>query len=340
MHDEAVQVANVLMKCFFHAEIIAVILALCCVHMPAEAAVIWVDGVTETSGWYDANKSGPDEPDGDNELCFAASAANLVAWWQERYELDSSVPKSIDDIWTTYKNAAAVDEGGDPVAAIQWWISGVYLPTKKEEISRSIYAEAEYSTLTSTTGYYYDQYKLNRWSTKYYIDNNNNEQYDEGIDEWTSYPDAISDFLYHHNEILKGELTISEGILSLVGMGCGVGLSLADTEDAEMGHAITLWGVDYDAESKDIQGLYLTDSDDVQYGDNEEGLFKVRTSLKDGKLFLEGYWGSSDSVYVSGIYGIDPSVSDGWGIPLVPEPASASLSLVALSLLSLRRRRC
>ena len=156
-----------------------------------------------------------------------------------------------------------------------------------------------FTLVTSTTGYYYDQYKLNRWSTEYYIDNNNNEQYDEGIDEWTSYPDAISDFLYHHNEILKGELTISEGILSLVGMGCGVGLSLADTEDAEMGHAITLWGVDYDAESKDILGLYLTDSDDVQYGDNEEGLFKVRTSLKDGKLFLEGYWGSSDSVYVS-----------------------------------------
>ena len=129
--------ANVLMKCFFHAEIFAVILALCCVHMPAEAAVIWVDGVTETSGWYDANKSGPDEPDGDNDLCFAASAANLVAWWQERYELDSSVPRSIDDIWTTYKNAAAVDEGGDPVAAIQWWISGVYLPTKKEEIKRN-----------------------------------------------------------------------------------------------------------------------------------------------------------------------------------------------------------
>ena len=94
---------------------------------PSQAAVttLWVDGVSRSGGWYDANKANPYEQDGDNALCYAASASNLIAWWQSKYTVPTGTPNTIDAIWARYKEGSNTDTTGDIGAAVQWWLTGV-----------------------------------------------------------------------------------------------------------------------------------------------------------------------------------------------------------------------
>ena len=45
--------------------------------------VVFVEGVTLTSGWYDVNKL--KRAGADINMCWAASASNIIQWWQDRY---------------------------------------------------------------------------------------------------------------------------------------------------------------------------------------------------------------------------------------------------------------
>ena len=47
-------------------------------------SVVFVEGVSREQGWYDVNKVGKGE-NGDINMCWAASAANIIEWWQDRY---------------------------------------------------------------------------------------------------------------------------------------------------------------------------------------------------------------------------------------------------------------
>ena len=93
---------------------------------------VWAQGVSQEGGWYDAQKKDPYNGDADDYMCYAACAANLIAWWQSSEygkNLSSSAPKDINDIWRTYVNNNQLwKDGGDPASALNWWISGVYAP--------------------------------------------------------------------------------------------------------------------------------------------------------------------------------------------------------------------
>ena len=134
--------------------------------------------------------------------------------------------------------------------------------------------------------------------------------------------------------------------------GAGVSVIL-QTEDG--GHAVTLWGADFNQEGNLI-GMWLTDSDDNQYGKHEDsGLFyaamgevsiTMQTDLSDGtkedKVYYQvttesGWYGQNTYLYNFAFF--DTSVSDTWGLQLVPEPSTATLGLLALVGLAGRRRR-
>lgn len=305
---------------------------------PSQAAVttLWVDGVSQSGGWYDANKANPYEADGDNNLCYAASASNLIAWWQSKYTVPTGTPNTIDAIWARYKEGSNTDTGGDTGGAVQWWLTGVYMPLTTEEEDRSMFGNYGSSSLTSFEGYYYDRYNLTIWGgynddTREYIYN------------------GVADFLcqnYRPNSSASYLSSIGSNMLELVGRGCGMGLSIAD-DAGSLAHAITLWGIEYDDETNAISKLWLTDSDDAQYSWlNQDGLFAVDVKETDGKLYIstpDSTWYTEDEkVYVDGIFAIDPAVSDTWGLApaaAVPEPATATLSLLALAALAARRRR-
>ena len=96
----------------------------------------WTEGVNETGGWYDANKIDNSDGDADDNMCYAASAANIIAWWQNGEivsgSLSSNAPKQLGDIWQTLidanDNEALWVEGGESLSAINWWVSGIYCP--------------------------------------------------------------------------------------------------------------------------------------------------------------------------------------------------------------------
>lgn len=305
---------------------------------PAQAAVttLWVDGVSQSGGWHDANKANPGAEDGDNALCYAASASNLIAWWQSKYTVPTGTPNTLDAIWARYKEGSNTDTGGDTGGAVQWWLTGVYIPTTDEEQERAIFGKSTSSTLDSFEGYYYDRYNLTMWG-------------DYNYDTW-EYIGGVYDFLcpdYRPSSEASYLSSIGSKMLELVGKGCGMGLSIADDAGAGLAHAITLWGIEYDDETNAISKLWLTDSDDAQYPwVGQDGLFAVEVNETNGKLYISTpnstWYTEEELVYVDGIFAIDPSVSDTWGLApaaAVPEPATATLSLLALAALAARRRR-
>ncbi len=321
---------------------------------------VWADGA-DNGGWYDANKIDNNDGDADDNMCYAASASNLIAWWQdsEYGKATAGTPTSIDAIWQRYVSAIKPEyytDGGDPGCAINWWISGVYAPTHKmgettsagvnewdrfyaDEISNDDYS----SPLTHFDGYYFDEYGLTR--------------------------DNLEDFITDVWNIGTSEQTATELSLQfyeILNEGGGISLSIANSEGLE--HAITLWGAEYD-EGKLVK-LWLTDSDDLWLTDSDDyaeeakvgeivvgsnRLFAVDVIIASDtegdtegdteaapagkqKIYFTGdrnYYG--DGTYIDAVFALDASVSAKW--TLVPEPTTATLSLLALAALAARRRR-
>jgi hypothetical protein len=277
---------------------------------------VWTTGVTESGGWYDVDKSTADKRD--DNMCYAASAANLVAWWQNGdygRELTSSAPTDIDDIWSTYlNNSRYPTSGGDPLAAVNWWISGIYVPTNEEESERSIFnqqsPDSTQITLIPFSGFYYDRYALNK--------------------------DALNEFLSYETSYTASYFG------DLLSEGAGISLFLK-SDQGGLQHAITLWGVDY-TEDGNLSKLWITDSDDA-----EHAICSIDVIADDtGKIYFDeenGDIGNYDwykyvgitGIHIYGVCAIHPQATESW--QLIPEPTTTTLSLFALTVLIADRRR-
>lgn len=299
----------------------------------ADTETLWVQGVTQDGGWYDVNKTFS----GDTNLCWAASASNLIAWWQQGYTVRAGIPNTEEAIWETFKSNVTKDAGGDTHAAIQWWLSGVYVPTTKEEQERSLFKQDTESVLPAFDGYYYYTNKNGYLCSKY-----GDEQGAGSIpgiyhfmcfDEYT--PEEIDGKKYI-TRAFEGDM-----LLRLIGEGCGFGLGISFA-GSYIGHAITLWGVEH--EEGVIKALWITDSDDRQ-----DALCRVETyTTGDGLLHLSttgdyAYSYTSSEITVDTLFAIKPAVANAWLVENyepVPEPATAMLILPGLVALAARRRRC
>lgn len=294
----------------------------------------WAHGVFEKEpgvmeGWYDINKKDNTTGAVYDNMCYVASAVNLITWWQNgEYgkKLTSSAPKALNQIWDTYVNAAAsVDpemwqDGGETLSAVNWWISGVYYPdtTKADELAR-YYEDSDVLgpeselllTLPHASGYYYDDYGLTQQDLGNFLQSN----------VWV-YGDAFDlDFA----EMLED--------------GVGITLNIESEGNPDSGHAITLWGASY--EDGELKSIWLTDSDDFGVS-TDPRLFEVEVELVEGEngeiekiLFAEGYY--AEGYHITSVHAMDATASANWR--LVPEPATATLSLLALAALAARRCR-
>ncbi len=280
--------------------------------MGTQAETVWTHGVSLDGGWYDANKTTEDDgveiwggnmeyPNDDtgegaktdDNMCYAASAANLLAWWQAQYKKEDGVPQGVDNIWKTFVDNSLKDSGGTMPAAVQWWLTGN--------------DNSSYTDLATTDGFY--------------------KSYTAGQELF----DTTKDNLFIS--------TIGATRLALVdALNGGKGVSLL-TKNLKNGggHALTLWGLEY--ENGVITKMWLTDSDD--YTMKPELLeVSMNPDSPDGAYtFVLG----TDTFLLEKAYTINPSVSDGWGMERVqnniPEPTSATLSLMAMAAFALRRRR-
>lgn len=302
----------------------ALFLAALAFLLPAQATEYWVPGTSRESGWYDVNKTFSQEfPD--SQMCWAASASNMLAWWQynnpEYNDLAAmDTPGSGQEIFDTFKTAYEND-GGIQAYGILWYLQGDtnedYLPPLTEE--------------GKEMGGYYGNAITQIYSER-----------------------PIRLGLY--NVRVADSASIVSGFLKdciVNGYSVGLGIYGKTIDGKDIAHAVTLWGIDYDEERQMIQKMYLTDSDDVQLGKDYElpQLFEaecrkleVEFSIKEGEEIKqimreelgisckrEGRTWYNDTMYVGAVNRLKTE--------LVPEPATATLGLVALAALCARRRR-
>ena len=109
-----------------------------------------------------------------------------------------------------------------------------------------------------------------------------------------------------------------------------------------LAHAITLWGVDY-AQDGSLEKLWITDSDDatralvsidVRAGDNGKIYFDENGDIGDYDWYQ--YIGIT-GIHIYGVSAIHTEATATWR--LVPEPTTATLSLLAMAAMAARRRR-
>lgn len=301
------------------------VLALCAYTAAAETH--WVYGVyqdgDEVYGWYDADKNGNKENGNyDRDLCWAAVSSNLINWWQDQYVTPNGVPTG-DAVWSTYRSYAK-NTMGTTQAGVEWWLTG------------NGGADLGLDLFNSTKGYY-RAYESD--SDSIYFDGKYVYHVGGYDSDWKMYTNTAHDLA----QTIYTALNTDTG---RVGIGLNIGSS-----PRGVGHGVTMWGAEF-SDDLTLTALYLTDSDDATvYSGGDMDLFKVNVSYKsyDGKtfLYLEDYWNSSQR-YVESLTLFDATQTDAWGMervyftapdPTVPEPATATLGLMALAALALRRRR-
>lgn len=211
--------------------------------LTANGALYMVKGVTfntanlaDNSGIYDATKNW----DNDGGLCWAATCSNMVTWWQDQQaatNLPANVPTSNDDIWNIYRDTFA-NRGGIIKQGLLWWFDG-----SQGDQALGNYLYPRTATSTQGVGGYYKS-KLVGGSV------------------------SSSDLVTVSAKSYGNAENFSSALVSYIQRGYGVGMSWVSKGFAggEVGHAVTIWGVEVDDTTHIITRLYMTDSDDYGTG--------------------------------------------------------------------------
>lgn len=213
----------------------------------AGAETLWAAGVNTDAGWYDFNKS----PDGsDSELCWAITAANLIAWWQnhQKSSEESNIPQA-EAVWNVFR-ASFQNVGSDPDEAMNWWFSGEYAP------QQSPTGLPNAQLLSKETGAYYP-----------------------GMD-WKA-------FMYRNRVPRVEAADFAQAFVEGFGRGDAfwIGVSFLKPDGRRYTHALTVWGVDYEHAEEGkfrLTALYMSDSDD-----GKRELHRIPLKEKAGLLLFD-----------------------------------------------------
>ena len=237
-------------------------------------SMVFAEGVSIASGWYDVNKKGAGD-NGDIMMCWAAASSNMIQWWQDRYvAAGNTLPSTavtgpgtkshgsfgpyelaIMDIYHSQWNTA---KGGDAYQAIPWYFEGVnnaasfndshaqplsgynggFLSSIMNDAKSNMYCEYTIEGMSFLLGeknQYVGEY------TNYYNWGQGSElQGDAKLKKFTEF-------------IVK---FIDNGIASLT-----VAVDTANLSGAH--HAVTLWGYEIDNATGLLTRIWITDSDDL-----------------------------------------------------------------------------
>lgn len=260
-------------------------------------SIVFAEGVTLTSGWYDVNKKGKGD-NGDIQMCWAASASNMIQWWQDRYvAAGNTLPaKAINGPGTKiYTGFEAPYElklmemyhsewdntyGGHVEEAIPWYFEGKlnggeyaspgtqatpktgggYWKSVWSSIEPEIYCGYDYTSLLNfTTAYTYTVCYNN-----YYLWGNGSSLQGE---ERLKY---FSDLVVRAFKYGMASLTIS-----------------LSSNIATLHHAVTLWGYEIDNSTGLITRMWITDSDDLEKEPKSQILHEYSVSIGSGKSHIK-----------------------------------------------------
>lgn len=256
------------------------------------SSIVFVDGVTVDSGWYDVNKMGDGTLNGDINMCWAAASANMIQWWQDRYvAAGNSLPKSaVSGPGTIYVASAGReyelalmdmyhsewnnDKGCHTAESIPWYFEGVnYGETASagsqaypltdggywKDIWPEVYPHL-YHEYTYMFGWYVDLYASE--FTAYEHWGNGTSLY--GVERHRKFSDFIVQF-------------IDRGIASM---------TITLNPNGGLHHATTVWGYEIDNVSGLVTRLWITDSDDQISEPKQQLLNEYQVSYSPGDKFI------------------------------------------------------
>ncbi|MGF0069865.1 PEP-CTERM sorting domain-containing protein [Candidatus Spyradosoma sp. SGI.093] len=317
--------------------------AFACGSFVARAEIVFAKGVTLESGWYDVNKAywpatlnitvdGEGThytyepkvvnaetlyPNSDYDLCWAATASNMLQWWQDRIGPECVPAGTPDGKWDAapyadrgqleiYKTFCEnwTDAPGVIETGLAWWLDGSYFYKNYETELVAAGASFVKEGAVSTGGYFAGTLSSARAVVR------------------------VWDF--------PGEATtadVAERLTYLFENDCMIGLAISN--GGNVGHALTCWGVETD-EAGGVT-LYYTDSDDcttnlegvaASEGGGEE-LKSMSVTVTDGVVsfdYLDSAWRLETFTTI---------------LAVVPEPSAFGLFAGAGALVfsALRRRR-
>ena len=250
-------------------------------------SIVFAEGVSIESGWYDVNKVGKGE-NGDINMCWAASASNIIQWWQDLYVAKGGVlPEgAITGPGETYELALMEmfhdqwnnNKGGHVVEAVPWYFEGVNYGENASPGSQAYPLEGYdggyfksvwkdiYPHLYHAYPYMFD------WYTGLYTGDFNNY------------------YLWGNGSGLSGEDRLryfTQLVVDFIDRGV-TSLTVALSSDLRtLHHATTVWGYEIDHSTGLLTRLWITDSDDLEKEPKQQLLNEYQVSIGDGNSHIK-----------------------------------------------------
>lgn len=250
-------------------------------------SIVFVEGVSQESGWYDVNKVGKGD-NGDINMCWAASAANIIQWWQDVYVSKGGVlplgaitgpgetyELALMEMYHTQWNNAA---GGFVAEAVPWYFEGVYYGENAAAGSQAYPLEG------SEGGYFksvWDEIYPHLYHEYSYMFDWYQDLY---VGDFNNY------YLWGNGSDLKGEDRLryfTQLVVDFVDRGIA-SLTIALSSDLRtLHHATTIWGYEIDHSTGLLTRLWITDSDDLETEPKEQLLNEYNVSIGDGNSHIK-----------------------------------------------------
>lgn len=258
--------------------------------------IVFAEGVTVNSGWYDVNKVGMGD-NGDINMCWAASCSNIIQWWQDRYvAAGNSLPANAVTgpgangtyqlaLMDMYHSLWDNSRGGSIAMGIEWYFNGRNIEQYASPGSMAVPLDE------NSGGYYKDIWESQILPNTYHdyvyaivpgsiefdnlisIDVNNYTVWGggsglSGIDRLKKFSDLVVEYM-------------SRGMMSL---------TISLNANGGLMHATTLWGYEIDNATGLLTKVWLTDSDDLETEPKTEILHECTVSYDEtsGKVKFTG----------------------------------------------------
>ena len=257
--------------------------------------IVFAEGVSFTSGWYDVNKKAEGN-NGDINMCWAAAASNMIQWWQDRYvAAGKSLPSTavtgpgtkshgsygryelalMDIFHSDWDNS----KGGNPEQAIPWYFEG--------KLYGGEFASAGSQAAPKTNGGYFSSV----WSS---IEPYIYRGYQHDIFP-SQYPQMYT--YCYNNYYLWGDGSILTGndrlkyftdlVVQSFNRGMAAMTISLSSNIASLHHAVTLWGYEIDKATGLLTRVWVTDSDDLTKEPKQQLLNEYSVSIGSGRSHIQ-----------------------------------------------------
>ena len=257
--------------------------------------IVFAEGVTLTSGWYDVNKKGAGD-NGDINMCWAAASANMIQWWQDRYvAAGNTLPSTATNgpgtkvygsfspyelaLMEVYHDEWNNNKGGHPEEAIPWYFEGKLYGGEHASSGSQAYplTEGGYykSVWSSIEPYMYRGYSHDFFPSQY------PEMYTYCYNNYYRWGDGSSlqgkeRLAYFSNLVVEA---FERGMASL---------TIALSENiASLHHSVTIWGYEIDNATGLLTRIWITDSDDQMSEPKQQLLNEYSVSINEGKSHIK-----------------------------------------------------